>query len=286
MNLDDFTCMLCAAKHGRPWLENCSDVYLGKSEPVHYAECCVCSLVQQHPRPDDVRAWYVAYPMHTQRGALQKMARRLFQRQVYYHPTPEAKSQVLLDYGCGGGTYLAEVGRLFQSMCGYEPGAEHAQALSENLQACIYVDAGRLDEEQAGAIDVITVHYVLEHVMDLHAAFKSFQVLLKPGGLLYIAVPNIRSWEAQLFKRRWHGLDAPRHLQFPEACHLDKLAKEYGFEVTRIAHAVFPNTLAGSLATIGNRCRPLLLMAFVPFSWLVNHAAPQGTLIAHMHKKV
>ncbi len=279
MNLDAFKCQLCGATGGRPWLICCGDYYLEKGRPVDYIECTMCGLVQQHPMPDDVKALYEDYPIHTSRHALQRLARRIFQRQVYFRPSAGSGDQTLLDYGCGDGTYLGEVRESFRVVCGFEPGSSHADDLSKRLGVPVYSSAGKLRAERAGTIDIITAHYVLEHVPDLHGAFDLFRSLLKPGGLLYVVVPNIHSWEARLFKRRWHGLDAPRHLVFPAAAHFERLAEEFGFDAPQVAFAAFPNTLAGSLATVfAGRCRPALLMGLTLPSWLLALAAPSGTL--------
>jgi hypothetical protein len=150
----------------------------------------------------------------------------------------------------------------------------------------VYSSSEILREERAGMMDVITAHFVLEHVADLREAFETFQILLKPRGALYIAVPNIRSWEARLFKQYWHGLDAPRHLVFPEAAHFQMLASEFGFGAPQISFAAFPNTLAASLsAVLTGRCHALLMMGFILPSWLIALAAPQGTLVVRMIRK-
>jgi SAM-dependent methyltransferase len=278
--------MLCGATEARPWLTNCPDYYLQKGGPVDYVECTACSLVQQYPLPADVSALYEDYPVHSSRSAFQRLARRIFQRQVYFRPVAGSGCQTLLDYGCGDGTFLREMQNRFNSICGFEPGGVHADALSEQLNAPVYSSPEKLCAERTGTLDIITAHYVLEHVNDLRGAFETFQTLFKPGGLLYIAVPNIRSWEARLFKQRWHGLDAPRHLVFPEAVHFKTLAEKYGFSVSQISSAAFPNTLAASLATVlSGRCQPVLLMGLIVPSWLTALAAPQGTLIIRMVRK-
>jgi SAM-dependent methyltransferase len=286
VNLSGFKCILCGATETRPWLTGCADYYLQKGAPVDYVECTACSLVQQHPLPADVSALYKDYPVHSSRSAFQRLARRIFQHQVYFQTAPGSGHQTLLDYGCGDGTFLREVQKRFGTVCGFEPGGAHADALSEQLNAPVYSSIEKLCAERARKLDIITAHYVLEHVNDLCGAFGTFKTLLKPGGLLYIAVPNIRSWEARLFKPRWHGLDAPRHLVFPEAVHFKTLAEKYGFSVSQISFAAFPNTLAASLATVlSGRCRPALLMGLIIPSWLAALAAPQGTLIIRMVRK-
>lgn len=286
MKLSGFKCMLCGATESRVWLTDCADYYLQKGGPVNYAECDACSLVQQHPLPDDVSALYEDYPVHSSRSAFQRLARRIFQRQVYFRPAAGSGCRTLLDYGCGDGTFLREIQNRFGAVCGFEPGGTHANALSEQLNAPVYSSTEKLRTECAGKLDIITAHYVLEHVNDLRGAFGTFQTLLKSGGLLYIAVPNIRSWESRLFKKRWHGLDAPRHLVFPEAAHFKTLAEKYGFGVPQFSFAAFPNTLAASLATVlTGRCQSALLMGLIIPSWLAALAAPQGTLIVQMVRK-
>jgi SAM-dependent methyltransferase len=278
--------MLCGATKTIPWLAGCPDYYLQKGKPVNYVGCADCLLVQQQPLPADMAALYADYPVHSSRNLVQRFARRVFQRQVYFRPPFGSERLTLLDYGCGDGTFLREIRKKFGAVCGFEPGSAHAAALSEQLNAPVYSSAEKLCAEHAGEPDVITAHFVLEHVNDLHGAFKTFQTLLKPGGLLYIAVPNVRSWEARLFKRLWHGLDAPRHLVFPEAGHFETLAEKYGFSAPQISFAAFPNTLAASLATLlTGRSHPALLMGFILPCWLVALAAPQGTLIVRMVRK-
>lgn len=283
---DGFNCMLCGAAEARSWLTDCPDYYLQKGGPVNYVECSGCLLVQQHPLPADVASLYAGYPVHSSRNPVQRFARRVFQRQVYFRPSAGSEQLTLLDYGCGDGTFLREVQNRLGAICGFEPGEVHAAALSQQLRVPVYSSSKKLCEERAGTLDVITAHYVLEHVEDLCGAFETFRTLLKPGGVLYVAVPNIRSWEARLFKQRWHGLDAPRHLVFPDAGHFTTLARTCGFNAPKVSFAAFPNTLAASLATVlAGRCRPVLLMGFILPSWLAALVAPQGTLVVQMVRK-
>ncbi len=285
MSLDHFSCMLCGETDARPWLTDCPDYYLQKEGAVDYVECAACSLVQQHPLPTDIGALYADYPVHTSRSAIQRLARRLFQRQVYFQHSENSKKKTLLDYGCGDGTFLFEVEKQYKSICGFEPDDAHADALSKRLNAPIYSSTDQLRAENTEVFDVVTSHFVVEHLDDLREAFETFQTILKPSGLLYIAVPNIRSWEARLFKKRWHGLDAPRHLVFPDTSHIKKLAEEFGFEPPTSSFAAFPNTLAASLATVlSGRCHSGLLMAFILPSWLISLITPSGTVIFKMRK--
>lgn len=60
--------------------------------------------------------------------------------------------------------------------------------------------------------DVITLWHVLEHVYDLDKYIYQLKKLLKPSGVLIIAVPNFKSYDAEYYKQFWAAYDVPRHL--------------------------------------------------------------------------
>ena len=62
------------------------------------------------------------------------------------------------------------------------------------------------------SFEAITLWHVLEHVHDLHGYMETMKSLLKPGGKLFIAVPNYTSYDASKYKDFWAAYDVPRHL--------------------------------------------------------------------------
>lgn len=60
--------------------------------------------------------------------------------------------------------------------------------------------------------DVITLWHVLEHVHDLDKYIYQLKQLLKPNGVLVIAVPNFKSYDAEHYQQFWAAYDVPRHL--------------------------------------------------------------------------
>jgi SAM-dependent methyltransferase len=285
-NPAEFICLQCGTAECRPWLSNCADYYLGLGYPVNYVECTACSLVQQWPIPENLADFYKDYPVHTRRTMLQQFARRVLQRQVYHIPSPDASRQVLLDYGCGDGVYMREMAGSYKSMLGFEPDVALVGRLAESLGVPVYSDADVMAGEWVSSVDIVTAHYVMEHVTDLHHTLQVFHKVLKPGGMLHITVPNIRSWEARLFGRKWHGLDAPRHISFPDLFIFETLAGQHGFENVTRATAIFPNTLAASICTLlTGRYHPFLFNLLIIPSWLVAAVAPSGTEIFQLRKK-
>ena len=53
---------------------------------------------------------------------------------------------------------------------------------------------------------------MLEHLQELDKYFAMFNTLLKPDGVLIIAVPNFKSYDAEVYKEFWAAYDVPRHL--------------------------------------------------------------------------
>jgi 2-polyprenyl-3-methyl-5-hydroxy-6-metoxy-1,4-benzoquinol methylase len=80
-----------------------------------------------------------------------------------------------------------------------------------------------------GAYDVITLWHVLEHIPNPSEALALAYDLLKPGGVLYICVPNIESMQARLGGNYWTYLDVPHHVNHFSVDGLEQLLRAQGF---------------------------------------------------------
>ncbi len=114
----------------------------------------------------------------------------------------------LLDIGAGTGHFLDLAQKNKWIVTGIEPNlgartmaAEKGISFAENIQSLAN-----------NSFDVITMWHVLEHVYDLDEQIKELKRVLKPDGVLVIAVPNFRSFDARYYKRFWAAYDVPRHL--------------------------------------------------------------------------
>jgi len=272
-----FSCLHCGSDRSRAVYEDCPDYYLGKPVRVDYVRCDRCGLVQQSPIPSDVSALYEAYPVHREKSLLHDVARRLVMSASYTEAGVFPEGAVVLDYGCGDGSYLRSLEGRGLTLVGFEPNAEHSASLSERLGLPVFGDVDALVEQYAGSVDVVTMHFVLEHVTDLHATFADVAKVLRPGGRWHLAVPNIDSWEARLFRKKWHGLDPPRHISFPDRSVVESLARQHGMRLVGQRPVPFPNGVAGSLAVVvaGRFVYPLFLF-FLPLGVLLSRLAPTG----------
>ena len=110
--------------------------------------------------------------------------------------TPGAR---VLEVGCGNGRTLAALQALGMEVCGIEPDAGEAKAAAQQL-GTVHADGGPIGVVWQTTLDgynatrdfdaVIGLH-VLEHFHDPLEALSHMRALLKPGGKLWLEVPNV-----------------------------------------------------------------------------------------------
>jgi SAM-dependent methyltransferase len=106
------------------------------------------------------------------------------------------------------------------------------------------------------AFDVVTLWHVWEHLPDpLQSAQTAFR-LLRPGGLLALAVPNFASLQARVFGPRWFHLDVPRHLYHYTPQAMAGLLRSAGFADVTLRFGSAQHDWAGILGSIMNLAPP------------------------------
>lgn len=274
-----FRCLVCGHATAEPFLNGCRDLYLRTPNLVDYYRCRECALVQQHPIPTDVSSFYDDYPIHREKSRLYARARRAVMSGAYRAPNQWRPGSRILDFGCGDGWYLQWCKESGLTVVGFEQSAPHADSLSRRLELEVFSDTTSLVNSYSGRFDVITLHFVVEHLTDLHTVFATLQVLLKPNGVIRYVVPNIASWEFALFGRRWHSLDPPRHISFPGETHAKRLAHSHLLEFDGGVATPFANGFGGSLsAAMLGAFNQRALIATLPLSVLVTRLWPGGNV--------
>ena len=124
--------------------------------------------------------------------------------------TSTKKSKIkLLDIGCGTGDFLYACNNKGFLISGIEPNKK-ARKLAENKIKDITILDSIFNATQK--FDVITMWHVLEHVTNLDEYLVKLKSLLVEDGVLIIAVPNFKSYDAKYYKEFWAAYDVPRHL--------------------------------------------------------------------------
>ncbi|MEW6510655.1 MAG: class I SAM-dependent methyltransferase [Bacteroidota bacterium] len=156
----------------------------------------------------------------------------------------------LLDIGCGAGYFLREVVRAGFDAEGVELSREAAEFGRTQWGLRIAEGDALSVSLPEASYDVITMWQVLEHVLNVRETLNKVHALLRPGGILVVAVPNIGSWQARLFRGRWYHLDVPRHQFHFDPSTLRTLLGEHGFSVVGESRRSAEHNWAGIMGSM------------------------------------
>lgn len=153
------------------------------------------------------------------------------------HFPPVRPGSRLLELGCGNGEFLETMRSLGWLVHGIEP---DPKAVAAAVKRGVEVQANRLDEAgfEDASFDAISMNHVVEHLHDPVNTLSQCLRLLKPGGTISIATPNLESRGHRIFGRDWHFLHAPNHLVLFSTQSLCSLLSRLGYRDI-VAHASF-----------------------------------------------
>ena len=144
----------------------------------------------------------------------------------------------LLDVGCGTGDFLQTAKNNNWHITGIEPNEDARGVANKKTNSCVF-DTSKLESLPNNSFNVITLWHVLEHLPNLEKDINTFKKLLKPNGVLIIAVPNYKSYDALYYKNYWAALDVPRHLWHFNKASMVGLLKKFGLHVIKIKPMFF-----------------------------------------------
>lgn len=234
-------CPLCRNSRRAP-LRRLSDPSGRLAGTFELLRCLDCELVYVSPRPSDEAlaalydedfyfstGWaYVALASFVIES-IQGRRRRRVERHV-----PRGR---LLDVGSGDGSFVHHMARQGWDATGidFSPAAlEFARRVHSGGR---FVQGSLEDNDFApGRLDLITLWQVLEHIGEPRPLLRRCHELLRPGGVLVAAVPNIEGLSSRLTGSRWWGLDVPRHLVHYTPGTLRASLEAAGFRVIHIRH--------------------------------------------------
>jgi 2-polyprenyl-3-methyl-5-hydroxy-6-metoxy-1,4-benzoquinol methylase len=186
------------------------------------AKCTKCGLVYLNPRPEkeDIKKYYP--PWYHSRA--QAQVTDISKTKIWGIPWREAmrykaapilrykKKGRILDIGCGDGSLLKFLKDSGWQTYGVE--LQDSSSLYAQNVLGLNVFSGRFEEANypEDSFDVITLFHVLEHLPNPSGTLKKAYMLLRKDGFLLIAVPNLHSLEAKIFRSKWVGISAPLHL--------------------------------------------------------------------------
>lgn len=141
----------------------------------------------------------------------------------------------LLDIGAGTGDFLSVAKSRGWNISGVEPDAD-ARNLALVKDIHLETDTNVFPSK---AFDVITLWHVLEHIPDLDKQITELKRLLKDDGVLVIAVPNFKSYDAHTYREHWAAFDVPRHLWHFSRTSIQQILSAHSFHLEKDKPLVF-----------------------------------------------
>jgi SAM-dependent methyltransferase len=207
-------------------------------------ECGQCSLrFTKHPPSEEyIGPYYQSedYISHsnTRKGLINSLYHFVRNRTLStkYHLIEKAtgiQSGHHLDIGAGTGAFVQYMNLHNWKSVGIEPD-EKAREKALEYHKTDLLPAQAFESLPPEHFDAISLWHVLEHVHDLYPYLHQISNLLKPAGLVFIAVPNYTSYDAVKYKADWAAYDVPRHLYHFSPASMRWLLKDAGFLLKRM----------------------------------------------------
>lgn len=175
----------------------------------------------------------------------------------------------LLDVGCGSGEFLQRHVALGWEGWGVEVSPEAVRYAREKRGLRVFQGELAAARFPPAMFDTVVFNHSLEHMFSPTATLREVHRILRPGGRLFLALPNAASAEARLFGRWWFGWEVPRHLYHFTPRTLDRCLRQSGFRVIRMAWDPGTMTFLESLKYVWKYRRGRDLPRARAISWLV-----------------
>ncbi len=246
---------------------NDAEAHLQKGE-LRLVRCRQCSMIYANPVP----AEFAAGQYYDQDGAEYYLspaklesdyAPVRFERELRLFRKHCAEGAVL-DVGCSSGAFLFQLNQRFPG-CYQGLGTDvSGPALDYAEKRGVAVVRGSFLEQGFGerTFDAVTFWAVLEHLLEPGQFLARASALLKPDGLCFVLVPNIRSLAARSLGAR-HRYIYPQHLNYFTRTTLLKLVQPWYSIIegwsTHFNPIVLWQDWRGGIKEVSNRERANLL---------------------------
>ena len=231
-------CNVCGGTDRQPYCEE---------NGLNLAQCESCGFIYVYPQPalevlhtlysetyfqnsESAVVGYADYIADEQN--IRRTARRRLKRLRRY-----VASGRLLDVGCATGFFLDEARSLGWKVEGVDISAFGVKYARERFS--LEVHHGELIDLPLpeDTMDLVTMWDVIEHVPDPAACIQRAAQLLRPGGYLSLATPDVSSLPARLTGKRWVGYKlSTEHVSYFSRRTLTMLLETAGFEVVGSGH--------------------------------------------------
>jgi SAM-dependent methyltransferase len=177
----------------------------------------------------------------------------------------------IIDVGCGFGDLLLYWGSRGADALGVDLD-ERAVRMAEKLG--LHVVQGTLKEQcfPSKSFDVAVFNHSLEHLPSPLADLEEAARLLRPGGMIYITVPNGASAGLELEKEAWDALCFPVHLWLFDVVSLERSLKAAGFGRVKVKTKNMWRHRVKKLKDTGGSHSVIMIWQLLKKSFLIEHS--------------
>lgn len=221
-----------------PVCDSNQPLYLFNKNGGTFVKCNHCTMVYLNPVfKDDELALY--YQNNTGMQAAAHESENDFYRTIYSKGLDliEAQTSIgkILDIGCSGGFFLDLAKARGWQTYGLELNkTEVAIAKKKGHQ----IQESTLEDwDVPGCFEAICLWDVFEHIKDGAAMLTCLAKMLKPGGVIFLQIPNAASLAARILHEKCNMFDGIEHVNLYNPKTLQQLAQQQGF-IIPLLHTV------------------------------------------------
>ena len=249
--------------------------YTVTHENFEITRCQACELLFTNPRPtaSEASPYYKSenYISHsdTQRGIINRLYHVVrnftLKQKTRWIEKEKTGNLELLDIGCGNGHFLHACQKAGWKISGMELDPVTAARAETMLGIDIYSSIKNIPKSEK--FNLISLWHVLEHVYELEEYFMFFKSQIAKEGVLLLALPNSKSFDAHHFKEYWAAYDVPRHVYHFEPSTIASLAKKHGFKLKSTRGQIFDSFYISLLSHEYKTGKKKLINSFVTGLW-------------------
>lgn len=197
----------------------------------------------------------------------------------------------LLDIGCATGIFLDVAKGKGWEIKGVEKSTTAGKIAKDQLGEDNIIVGDFLSVRYENKFSVVTAWALIEHVLEPLAYFQKINELLKPGGLLALSTPNVRSFSRFLQKENWRYYIPPHHLHYFNPKSLQTILTRSGFRIVKLNTIFNHRTLFGDHSRLAGWYQSNILfrlsvkMIFAPVTWFCTVFRFGDTLEVYARKK-
>ncbi len=236
------SCLICGSTDHYGLFTARDHLVSGESFPIKKCNACGFVFTAEPPDEKDITKYYTSedYISHSDKKQsltdhIYHLARNFMLRKKHnlVLEVSGRKTGTLLDIGSGTGYFADFMSRKGWSVTGVEI-SESARQYSISRFGITVVPPSEISGIKDGSIDCVTLWHVLEHLYDPDFWMREIKRILKDDGKCILALPNIKSADAEWFGNEWAALDVPRHLWHFSHETLTRFVHKHGFICTEI----------------------------------------------------